>query len=397
MKSARQWLEELVSYKTISCDSNLDLVEHIAAYLREQQLEVVVDLATDGIHANLLATLPATDGTTDGGVIFCGHTDVVPVGDQQWDSDPFVLTERDGKLYGRGSCDMKGFIAVILALVPEWRRQTRTKAVHIGLTYNEEVNLAGVLQLAREHGAAIGRCEGCIIGEPTMLDLVIAHKGAFSNTLVVTGKSTHASLQTRAFNAVEPANRFIAFLLAMRERFATEGPFDDAFEIPYTTMNPTLVHAGVAMNTIPDKCTVGFDFRNIPSHSALEIQEEIEAYVEAERARVQQVCPEANMELRLGVFKDPRHFAGDPDSSVVQAVRAAAADAQQPVPRLVKALFYTEASVYQGLGTSAVVCGPGSIEVAHQANEYVAVEQLERAVKLFRGAAERLVMAAPSA
>jgi acetylornithine deacetylase len=379
LQHVRDQLTKLVGFNTISNSTNLPLIEYVESFLKECGVtRVTVLKAADGIHANLVATLPSADGTTEGGLILSGHTDVVPVEGQKWDSDPFVLTEREGKLYGRGSCDMKAFIAVCLALVPEWVRTPPSKPVQLVLTYNEETDFGGVHDLMKSCGDVLKKCEGCIVGEPTMLDLVIAHKGISSARISFKGKAAHSSLQTAGYNAIEPAMRVFQKLFEMRDRFAREGPFEEGFNIPHTSLCPSLAHGGNAMNTIPAECFMGFEFRNVPCHPGEEIRKEIWAFIAEETERVKAACPEGGMEMITRIIIEP--FGGNAESSVVKALLAASPDK----PAVTKVSFCTEAGEYQNLGINSVVCGPGSIDQAHKANEFVSLEQLEKGLVVIR-------------
>ncbi|CAJ1017309.1 acetylornithine deacetylase-like protein [Leishmania braziliensis MHOM/BR/75/M2904] len=379
LQHVRDVLAKLVSFETVSIRTNLPLIEYVQAYLAECGVkQVTVMRSADGIHANLIATLPSADGRVEGGLILSGHTDVVPVDGQKWDSDPFVLTERGGNLYGRGSCDMKAFIAVCLALVPEWVRTPLRKPLQIVLTYNEETTFDGVRQLMRERGQDLQKCEGCIIGEPTMMDLVIAHKGISFSYLTFKGRAAHSSLQTAGYNSIEPAMRVFQKLFEMRDRFASDGPFEEGFHIGHTTVCPALTTGGNAANTIPAECSIGFEFRNVPSHPASTINKEIWDFIRAETERVKLACPEGGMEVVRRVEVAP--FGGQSDAPVVKALLAAS-----PEPRAVtKVSFCTEAGEYQAAGINSVVCGPGNIEQAHKANEFVSLDQLDKGLLVIR-------------
>ncbi|KPA73187.1 acetylornithine deacetylase-like protein [Leptomonas pyrrhocoris] len=389
LQQVRDQLAKLVAFRSVSADSNLELIEYVRAYLSGCGVaHVTVMKAQDGIHANLVATLPSAAGATEGGLILSGHTDVVPVEGQAWDSDPFVLTEREGKLYGRGSCDMKAFIAVVLALVPEWVRTPPRKPVQLVLTYNEETNFGGVNDLVASCSAALKKCEGCIVGEPTMLDLVIAHKGICSNYITMRGKAAHSSLQTAGYNAIEPAAQFMNFLFEMRERFAREGPFEEGYAVTHTTLCPSFVRGGNAMNTIPAACTVGFEFRNVQAHSGAGIKREIHAKLDELEKKIMSAMTSLEGDAagakgswidRKGM-QDVQPFSGNDGAAVVQALRVA----HGAEPKTLKVCFCTEAGEYQNLGVNTVVCGPGSIEQAHKANEFVSLEQLEKGLAVIR-------------
>jgi acetylornithine deacetylase len=388
LQHVRDQLTKLVGFNTISNSTNLPLIEYVESFLKECGVtRVTVLKAADGIHANLVATLPSADGTTEGGLILSGHTDVVPVEGQKWDSDPFVLTEREGKLYGRGSCDMKAFIAVCLALVPEWVRTPPSKPVQLVLTYNEETDFGGVHDLMKSCGDVLKKCEGCIVGEPTMLDLVIAHKGICSNYITMHGKAAHSSLQTAGYNAIQPAAEFMNFLFEMRDRFAREGPFEEGYEVTHTTLCPSFVRGGNAMNTIPAECTVGFEFRNIQAHRSGDIKrqittklDELEGKIKAGMTPVGTAAELQGPLIRRRNMQDVQPFSGKDDAVVVRALRAA----HGAEPKTLKVCFCTEAGEYQNLGINSVVCGPGSIDQAHKANEFVSLEQLEKGLVVIR-------------
>nr|AGT02649.1 acetylornithine deacetylase [Crithidia acanthocephali] len=388
LQHVRDQLTKLVGFNTISAKSNTNLVEYVEAFLKESGVKHVTVLkAADGIHANLVATLPSADGATEGGLILSGHTDVVPVEGQKWDSDPFVLTEKEGKLYGRGSCDMKAFIAVALALVPEWVRTPPSKPVQLVLTYNEETTFDGVRELLEKCGNDLKKCEGCIVGEPTMLDLVIAHKGICSNYITMHGKAAHSSLQTAGYNSIQPAAEFMNFLFEMRDRFARDGPFEEGYEVTHTTLCPSFVRGGNAMNTIPAECTVGYEFRNIQAHGAAEIKKQITAKLDELEEKVKAGMTPVGTAAELQSpfidrknMQDVQPFSGKDDAAVVKALRVA----HGAEPRTLKVCFCTEAGEYQNLGINSVVCGPGSIDQAHKANEFVSLEQLEKGLVVIR-------------
>lgn len=388
LQHVRDQLAKLVGFNTISTESNFPLIAYVEAYLKDCGVKHVRVLkAADGIHANLVATLPSADGAMEGGLILSGHTDVVPVEGQKWDSDPFVLTERAGKLYGRGSCDMKAFIAVVLALVPEWVRTPPSKPVQIVLTYNEETDFSGVRDIVKDLSESLKKCEGCIIGEPTMLDLVVAHKGISAARICFTGKAAHSSLQTAGYNAVQPAAEFMSFLFEMRDRFAREGPFEEGYEVTHTTLCPSFLRGGNAMNTIPVECTVGYEFRNIQAHKGDEIKRQITTKLDELERKINAGMMHIGAEVELRSpfihrknMQDVQPFSGSESAAVVKALRAA----HGAEPKMLKVCFCTEAGEYQNLGINSVVCGPGSIDQAHKANEFVSLEQLEKGLVVIR-------------
>ncbi len=367
----RQWLEKLVAFDTTSRNSNLDLIESVRTGLSAHGIDAELFTSPDKRKANLFATLPAKDGATEGGIVLSGHTDVVPVDGQDWASDPFELTERDGKLFARGSADMKGFIATSMALVPEFLAMPRKKPIHFAFSYDEEVGCMGapvMLDALKRRGL---RAEGCVVGEPTGMRPVVAHKGINLYRCSVHGKAAHSSLTPEGCNAIEYAARLICRIRDIADQIRAQGPYDDCFDVPFTTLGTNLVRGGNAINTIPSLCEFQYEIRNLPGMSPDRLREQVESYVQDE------LLPRMRKEFD-GASVDFETVASAPgletaeQEAVTELVRALTGD--QDVR---KVAYATEGGLFQGIGIPTVICGPGHIEHAHKPDEYVAIEQLQ--------------------
>ncbi|MGH6933995.1 MAG: acetylornithine deacetylase [Dongiaceae bacterium] len=365
--SALEIIRRLVAFNTVSARSNLELIYFIRDYLRNLGIEsrLTFDGATN--KANLLA---AIGPSVPGGIILSGHTDVVPVTGQPWSADPFTVVERGGRLYGRGTADMKGFIALTLALVPELMASRLRVPIYLAFSYDEEVGCLGVGGLLKDLAAALPRPAAAIVGEPTMMKLINRHKGFLGYTTTVTGRDGHSSGTHRGVNAVTFAAELIGWLARLADEIRQQGPFDDSFEPPYTTLNVGSIHGGTALNIIARQCSFEWEFRPIPGFDSPTMRRRFDAYV-ADRVlpAMRKVAPESDIVTTF--------IGGEP---------ALIPEADSPAEALVRLLtgansagavsFGTEASLFQELGIPAVVCGPGSIEQAHQPDEFIALEQI---------------------
>ncbi len=368
-------LRRLIAFPTVSRDSNLDLI----AYARDR-------LATAGARIRLThddtrrkANLFASFGpSTDGGIVLSGHTDVVPVDGQQWCSDPFELQERDGRYYGRGCADMKGFVAVVLTLVPEFAGRGLRQPLHVALTYDEEVGCLGVGPLVDDLAAVGIRPAACIVGEPTMMRPVIAHKGKSAYRCTVRGVSCHSAYAPRGVNAVEAAAEAIAFLKRMARRYRDAGPYDRGFDIAHTTVHTGVIRGGTALNIVPDTCVFDFEFRNLPGDDPAAMFDEFRRFVaqaiEPEMHAVDGACGFTIETLSSMPVLDNR-----PEAAVVGLAQELSG-----VAEFGKVSFGTEAAHFQRRGIPAVVCGPGSIAQAHKADEYVQIGQLLKCEEFMR-------------
>lgn len=380
--NTRQWLEKLVAFDTTSRHSNLELIAAVRDSLQQQGVTPWFVHNQERTKANLFATLPATHGpeagSTQGGIVLSGHTDVVPVDGQQWDSDPFVLTERDGLLYGRGSCDMKGFIAAALALTPEFLAMPRGKPLHLAFSYDEEVGCAGAPSMLAELQERGIRPEGCVVGEPTNMKVVVAHKGINAFSCRVHGRSAHSSLTPQGCNAVEYAARLICAIRDFADAYKVDGPYDHLYDVPFTTMTTNQIRGGIAINTVPDLCEFTYEFRNLPGMSSDRIQAEVTDYVRDHLLpKMQAEYADARIDID-GIASSPALETAEQEA-ITALVRALTGDREKR-----KVAYSTEAGLFQRIGVPTIVCGPGEIAQAHKPNEFVAVAQLTRCEEFLR-------------
>lgn len=374
----RTWLSTLVGFDTTSRNSNLALIETARDWLRGQGVQSWLAHNESGDKANLFATLPASDGSVQGGVVLSGHTDVVPVDGQDWDTDPFTLSEKDGRLYGRGTADMKSFIATSLALVPEFLAMPRKKPIHLAFSYDEEVGCVGApVMLAELQGRGI-KADGCVVGEPTNMQVVVAHKGVNLFNCRVHGKAAHSSLTPQGCNAIEYAARLICRIRDIADAMKAQGPYDEFFDVPFSTMTTNQIRGGIAVNTIPALCEFNYEFRNLPGIPADQIQSQVERYVREELLpRMQAEYAEARIDIHTGASA-PGLDASE-EQAITQLARALTSD------RTVRKVAYgTEAGLFQSVGIPAVVCGPGDIQQAHKPNEFIELSQLDGCERFLR-------------
>ncbi len=368
-------IRRLVSFDTVSAHSNLALIHCVRDYLKDLGIESRLTFDADGKKANLLA---AIGPSLPGGIVLSGHTDVVPVAGQPWESDPFTVVERNGRLYGRGTADMKSFLAIALALVPEFQAARLRVPIYLALSYDEEVGCLGVGGLLSDLAAALPRPAAAIIGEPTLMKLINRHKGFHSFTTAVTGRDGHSSGTHRGVNAIAYAAEIIGFLSRLAAEFAAQGPFDDGFDPPYTTINVGAVRGGTAVNIIARHCSFDWEFRPIPGFDAPSIRRRLDSFIaESILPRMRAVAPEADVVTVQGSASPP--LVPEADSPAESLVRLlTGANTAGAVS------FGTEASHFQDAGIPAVICGPGSIAQAHQPDEFIALDQVEACVGFMR-------------
>jgi acetylornithine deacetylase len=374
-------IRRLVSFDTTSRLSNLALIEFARDYLAKLGVESTLVFDESGTKANLFATIGPRDRP---GIVLSGHTDVVPVDGQEWTTHPFTVVERDGRLYGRGTCDMKSFVAVALALVPEFLDAELKTPVHLALSYDEEVGCVGVRRLIAELDRRNLRPLACVVGEPTTMKVIRAHKGKLSFRARVRGYECHSSLAPRGVNAIQYAAEAIAYLNRMARRFATEGPFDREFDIPHTTVHTGIVHGGTALNIVPKDCSFDFEFRHLPGHDPRAMFQDFRRFVAAElEPEMRRVHADTGFS-----WEEISGFPGlamAEDAEIAQMARAASGD-NAPAG---KVAFGCEAGLFEQAGIPTIVCGPGDIDQAHKPNEFVALEQVALCESFLRRLVER--------
>lgn len=368
--SALDWTQRLVRYDTTSRLSNLGLIEMVRDHFLAQGLKPHLSYNPEGNKANLFVTVPAASGSTDGGIVLSGHTDVVPVDGQNWSSDPFKPEIRDGKLYGRGTCDMKGFIGTSLALLPDILQAKLREPVHYALSFDEEIGCMGAPYMLTELQRRGVRPGGCIVGEPTSMRVIVAHKGMNAYRCCVRGHAAHSSLTLKGMNAIEYAARMICFIRDIADEFKAKGPYDQAFEVPFSTAQTGTIQGGIAVNTIPALCEFMFEFRNLPGVDAQGILSRIQAY--ADDVLLPKMRAEhSDADLTISKIAAAPALDEAEQEAITQLVRALTGDRE-----ISKVAYGTEAGLFQRAGIPAVVCGPGDIQQAHKADEFVALEQL---------------------
>ena len=372
--AARDLLAKLVSFDTTSRGSNLALVEWVEGYLDGLGVPHRRVPNSDGTKSNLLATIgPAVEG----GVVLSGHTDVVPVDGQPWITDPFSLVEKDGRLYGRGTCDMKGFLALALAAAPELAKGAR-KPVHLAFSYDEEIGCLGAPHMIEVIRRELPPPSVVVVGEPTNMEAVNGHKGIATFHVTVTGRECHSSQPHLGVSAVMEAVKLMGSLNALSARLQDEA--DPAS--PFTPKGPTLtigmVHGGTAHNIIARECCFVFDVRSPGPRTPKEIVAPFLAEAAAMDRALKARAPEAGVVVELRTDVPP--FMPERDGAAEAFARRMAGD--NGPPRVVA--FAAEAGQFQQAGFSTVICGPGSIDQAHQPNEYVEIAQLQRGATFMR-------------
>ena len=368
--SSAEMLGRLVAFDTVSRNSNLAAIEFIRDYLDGHGIESRLTFDDDRRKANLFATIGPADRP---GLIFSGHSDVVPVDGQDWTGDPFKLrADEDGLLYGRGAADMKGFIATALAMVPQLKERVSDVPVHLAFSYDEEVGCIGVRRLIEQIGMAEARPMACIVGEPTMMQPIIGQKGLYVFRCHVHGHEAHSSRTPYGVNAVEAAAELIAKIKGMARRIRDEGPFDDGYDPAYTTLHCGTIQGGAAQNIVPASCNFTFEIRNLPGHDPAGLVAEIERHAhEHLEPEMQVVTPSAGFTFtaRDGL---PDYAIAEDHPAVTMVKGALGANA------VGKVAYMTEAGLFGRAGIPTVICGPGDIAQAHKPDEFIEAAQLRR-------------------
>jgi acetylornithine deacetylase len=370
---AETWelIQRLVGFDTTSRDSNLGLIEWVRDWLARQGVASRLTYDPDGTKANLFATIGS--GTRPG-IVLSGHTDVVPVDGQPWDTDPFRATLKDDRIYGRGSADMKSYIACALALTPRLLAADLKSPVHFALSYDEEVGCMGVRGLLADLAQAGIRPAGCIIGEPTGMQPVVAHKGKRAYKCCFRGREAHSALTPEGVNAIEYAAKLVVYIRHMAERMRDCERRDNGFDVPFTTLQTGVIRGGTAGNIVPRDCEVHFEFRYLPGVDPAALEGEIKGY--AERVllpEMRAVDPATYIAFETKAEipgLDPAVERAEQDRLTALARALARNDATS------KVAYATEAGLFQRAGIPSIICGPGSIGEAHKPNEFITLEQV---------------------
>ena len=374
---ALEWAQTLVRINTVSAHSNLELIHLVRDELARLGVRSRLTYSDDRRKANLLATLGEGKSA---GVILSGHTDTVPWDGQAWQDDPLSASVREGRLYGRGSADMKGFIGLAVAHAAQFLEIAAPFVVHLALSFDEEVGCLGVKELIADMRDAGVRPLACIVGEPTSMVPAIAHKGVWRYRCCVRGKEAHSSLTPRSVNAIEMAARVVGKLRDMAERFEREEPRYPGFDVPFSTASVGQFHGGIADNVVPRDAEFRYEFRDLPTADARAMQAELVAHARSLEPAMKQVAPDAGFTFET-ICEVPS-FLGSADDPVTRMAQRLAGES-----RVTQVAFGTEAGLFKSAGIPTVVCGPGSIEQAHQPDEYVSLEQLARCQAFLRGLA----------
>ncbi len=363
-------LGDLIAFDTTSRNSNLEFISYVEDFLHQYGIPTELTYDEDKGKANLFASLQQKDQP---GIILSGHTDVVPVDGQVWLSDPFESTLKNSRIYGRGSCDMKGFIAVCLANITNILEARPAIPFHFAFSYDEEVGCVGAKSLITQLKSKEIMPHLCIVGEPTDMHVVREHKGMLYSNCSIHGKSSHSSQVNKGVNAVAYSARMINEIERLNAEFRKDGPLDNAFDPPHTSLHAGVIQGGIVNNIIPNYCRFEYEIRNLPGHSAESINERIVSFARDKLLpEMQKVSTDTRIEWEsLGTF--PALSTDENDM-----LNLLAKELLQQAGESYKVSYGTEAGLFHEAGIATIVCGPGSIDQAHKANEYVSIEQLER-------------------
>ncbi|CAN5614501.1 acetylornithine deacetylase [soil metagenome] len=368
MTKTQQLLTQLVGLDTTSRESNLDLIALVESLLDEHGVPHALVENSDGTKANLLARIGPD---VEGGVVLCGHTDCVPVDGQPWTRDPFALHEDGGRLYGRGTSDMKGFLAVVLAMLPTAVAADLQRPILLAFTYDEELGTVGAPSAVAGLIETWARPAAVVIGEPTSMEVVTDHKGVWASTITVEGLDGHSSQPQQAANAIGAAARIAVHIDDLAQRYR-QGPQDPRFTPPYTTFNLAQIHGGSATNIVARRCELRWEYRAVPKDDNSVIAEDVERFAREE------VVPRLRETVGVGdITVTPRRPTRALQREVDGAAEALARKLSRYEGPSRSVAFGTDGGHFQAAGLSTVVCGPGSIDQAHKPDEWIEVSQLE--------------------
>lgn len=373
-------LETLVGFDTTSRESNLGLIEYVRDHLHALGIPVRLSYDAEKRKANLFATLGDPKGR---GIVLCGHTDVVPVDGQAWDTNPFKAHIADGRIYGRGAVDMKGYIAASLAMLPAFMNSDLKQPLNIGLTYDEEVGCIGVRTLIKDLAAAGIQPAGCFVGEPTRMQVMTGHKGMRVTRCRVRGLEAHSSMAPEAVSAIEYAARLIEKIRTMALDIQKQGPFDDMFKTPHGTMQTGVIHGGTAPNIVAKDCEFIFDCRTLPQGNSEALVRQVEEYAESLKVEMRKFSAEAD--ITFETISNSAPLATDETAPITYLGTSLARN-----NLLGRVSFATDAGWLNQAGIPCVVVGPGDIAVAHKPNEYIEISQLEECLGFMDRLRERM-------
>ena len=377
-KNSVKILTDLISFKTISGEDNNSLIDYCDDILKKIGASSFRTFDDDKKRVNLFATIKAKNSSNKKPIIFSGHTDVVPVS-KGWSTDPFIATIKNNKLYGRGSCDMKGFIACTLAFAPIYSETNLDRDIHFSFTFDEETACQGAPILIEELKKRNITDGICIIGEPTNMKIIDAHKGCYEYTTYFEGLAGHSSAPNKGVSAVEYASRYVNKLIELRERLVERAPKDSIFDPPHSTLSIGGIFGGIAHNVIADKCHVNWETRPVVKEDAIFLNKELDKYAnEILLPEMIKVYP--NSSIKKKIIGEIVGFDRENKSDACELISSLTGDNSRQVVS-----FGTEAGLFQEIGISTVVCGPGSIEQAHKIDEYIILDELKKCLKLLNG------------
>ena len=369
-------LSELIKFPTVSGTSNIELINYCEKKLEILGANSFKTFDDTKLRANLFSTINGKKKLNGGGIILSGHTDVVPASAKDWTSNPYIASERDNKVFGRGSCDMKGFIACTLALAPYFALENLKKPIHFSFTYDEETACQGAPVMLKELEKRKINCSVCIVGEPTNMKAIQAHKGCYEYSTHFTGLAGHGSAPDKGVNAVEYATKFINRLMELRQDLKKREPKNSIFNPPYTTLQIGGIKGGIARNVIADQCTVDWELRPVVFEDGVFVNQTMDKYVnDILLPEMRKTFPESN--IKKEIIGEIIGFNKEEKSEAVNLICNLTGDNSRDAVS-----FGTEAGLFQELGISTVVCGPGSIEQAHKTDEYVSFDELKLCLKM---------------
>jgi acetylornithine deacetylase len=373
--------DRLIAFPTVSRDGNIDLIRYIADFLAGAGVEAELYPHENGDRASLFATV---GNGKRGGVVLSGHTDVVPVEGQAWTSDPFRLTRRDNKLLGRGAADMKGFIACAIEALVAAKDQELARPLHVAFSYDEEIGCVGVRPMLTELAATGIKPEWVLIGEPTQMQVATGHKGKTGIRATCQGHAAHSALAPTGLNAIHLAADMLTGIREMQAEIERTGKRDPDYDVPYTTLHAGVIKGGTALNIVPDQCEMLFEIRNIADDDPKTIMNQFFDRAETIVSPKKNMFPEA--EIRLEIFNEYPGLSTDTTGEITGRAISLSGQANR-----IKVAFGTEGGLFQEvLGTTAIVCGPGSMDQGHKPDEFVTVEQMEECRGMLRRVTDTL-------
>ena len=376
-------LHRLVSFDTTSRNSNLALIGFIRAYLDQLGATYRISTDTAGQKANLHVIIGPQAA---GGLAFSGHVDTVPVDGQAWTGDPFALRRRDGKLFARGSCDMKGFVAACLAAVPDFQAMPLIRPLHLFISYDEEIGCSGARRLIEDMDQSGLRPDLCVVGEPSGMKPILAHKGKMNVDVTVRGLTGHSSEPSKGVNAVQAAGEAIAWVAREARRLAAEGPFENGFDPPHTTIHVGTVEGGTILNIIPDHAAFTMEWRFIPGDSPHRHLERMQGWI-AETIEPMMKAVHPGCGFGFDIVLEMPGMALPADHALATVVKQAVGSNSAG-----KVAYGTEGGFYETAGIPTIICGPGHIEQAHQPDEWIATSELDACDDFIRRLARRLLV-----